>query len=311
MKARTSSRNAASSLERLSSTATLPLPLLAERAYFQFERPGALRLLIELPVGFRDRRRRHQEIGIVEGIRPKRLDPPLAYPFGVDAGVDDEVRDVDVLRAQFACRCLCNRAQAELGAGERRVSRSTAQGGGRPREEDIALAPRQHQASRFAPGQKAGVAGHFPDLSEHALSRIQNREIDVGPDVENADIERRVLVGIAEECGNFFFLARIERAGVDFPTGLLDLLHERFELGAVAAPGEHRESLRRKLLCDLASDVVTGADHGHGRVFLLQGALPVRFNLSSLEQMPALAGLPAASRVLQGLREFVLEDLAG
>src|SRR5258705_4537277 len=138
MKARTSSRNAASSLERLSSTATLPLPLLAERAYFQLERPGALRLLIELPVGFRDRRWRHQEIGIVEGIRPKCLDPPLAYPLGVDAGVDDEVGDVDVFGAQFARGRLRDCAQAELGAGERRVSRSAAQGGGRPGEEDVA-----------------------------------------------------------------------------------------------------------------------------------------------------------------------------
>src|SRR5882762_7908520 len=149
MKARTSSRNAASSLERLNSTATLPLPLLAEGAYFQLERPGALRLLIELPVGFRDRRRRHQEVRVVEGIRPKCLDPPLAHPFGVDAGVDNEVSDVDVLWAQFARGRLRDRTQAELGAGERSVSGSTAQGGGRPGEEDIALPARQHQANRF------------------------------------------------------------------------------------------------------------------------------------------------------------------
>src|SRR5258705_11179892 len=115
MKGRTSSRSAASSLERLNSTATLPLPLLAKRAYFQFKRPGALRLLIELPVGFRDRRRRHQEIGVVEGIRPQSLDPPLAHPFGVDAGVDDEMGDVDVLRTQFACRGCRDRAEDELG----------------------------------------------------------------------------------------------------------------------------------------------------------------------------------------------------
>src|SRR5206468_3471289 len=103
MKARTSSRNAASSLERLNSTATLPLPLLAERTNFELERPGALRLLIELPIGFRDRGRRHQEIGIVKGVRPQRVDPSLADPFGIDAGIDDEMSDVDVLRTQFAC----------------------------------------------------------------------------------------------------------------------------------------------------------------------------------------------------------------
>src|SRR5882672_703651 len=101
MKARTSSRNAASSLERLSSTATLPLPFFAEGTYFQLERPGAARLLIELPVGLRDRRRRHQQVWIVERARPEGLDPPLAHPFRVDAGIDHEMGDVDVLRAQF------------------------------------------------------------------------------------------------------------------------------------------------------------------------------------------------------------------
>src|SRR5258708_23876238 len=143
MKARTSSRNAASSLERLSSTATLPLPLLAEGTYFQFERPGAAWLLIELPVGLCDRRRRHQEIGIVECTRPEGLDPPLAHPFGIDAGVDDEMGDVDVLRAQLPRGRLCHRAQAELGAGKRRIATAAAQGGGRTGEEDIGLAARQ------------------------------------------------------------------------------------------------------------------------------------------------------------------------
>src|SRR3954469_16213906 len=112
MNARTSSRNAASSPERLNSTATLPLPLLAEGPYFQLERPGAPRLLVKLPVGFRDRRWRHQEIGIVQRPRPQRLEPPLAHPFGIDAGIDDQMGDVDVFRTQFACGRLRNGAQA-------------------------------------------------------------------------------------------------------------------------------------------------------------------------------------------------------
>ena len=106
----------------------LPLPLLAERANFQLERPGALGLLIKQPVGFRDRGWRHQQIGIIERVRAQRLDPPLPHPFGVDAGVDDEMRDVDVLGAQLARGRLRNGPQAELGAGEGRISRSAAQG---------------------------------------------------------------------------------------------------------------------------------------------------------------------------------------
>src|SRR5216684_5306121 len=114
MKARTSSRNAASSLERLSSTAMLPLPLLAEGSYFQLEGPGAARLLVKQPIGFRDRRWRHEQIGVIERIRPQRFDSPLTHPFGVDAGVDNQMGDVDVLRAQLPRGRLRHRAQAEL-----------------------------------------------------------------------------------------------------------------------------------------------------------------------------------------------------
>src|ERR1700675_201860 len=125
MKLRTSSRNAASSLERLSSIAkSLPLPLLAERADSQLERPRAARLLVEQPIGFCDRRRRHQEIRIVERIRPQRLNPSLPHPFGVDAGIDDQMSDVDILRTELARGRLCHRAQAELGAGEGRIAGS-------------------------------------------------------------------------------------------------------------------------------------------------------------------------------------------
>ena len=116
-----------------------PLPLLAERADFQFERPGAARLLIQQPVGFRDRRWRHQQIGIVERARPQRLDPPLPHPFGVDAGIDDEVGDVDVFRPELARGRLGHGAQAEFGAGERRIAGSAAQARGRTGEEDIPL----------------------------------------------------------------------------------------------------------------------------------------------------------------------------
>ena len=61
---------------------------------------------------------------------------------------------------------------------------------------------------------------------------------------------------------------------MNFTAGRLDLLDQRFELGAVAASGEHREAFGGKFFGDLAADEVTGADHGHGRVSLLQGGSP-------------------------------------
>src|SRR4029434_8603350 len=42
----------------------------------QSKGPGVSGLLINQPIGFCDRGRRHQSIGFVEGIRTERLDPP-------------------------------------------------------------------------------------------------------------------------------------------------------------------------------------------------------------------------------------------
>ena len=119
------------------------------------------------------------------------------------------------------------------------------------------------------PGDEAGTAGHFPHLSKHALGGVQDREIDVGADIEDADFQRRVPVGVGEEGGGFVLLARIERAAEDGAAGSLDFLHQRLELFAVAAAGEHGESFGREFFCDLGADVVAGADHGAGGVSLL------------------------------------------
>src|SRR5690348_7100242 len=114
-------------------------PLLAEGANFELEGPGALRLLVELPVGFRDGSGRHQQVGVIEGIGPERLQPPPTHPFGVDAGIDDEVRDMDVLRPELARRRLRYGTQAEFRAGEGRIADAAAKRRCRTREEDVAL----------------------------------------------------------------------------------------------------------------------------------------------------------------------------
>src|SRR5690349_6784607 len=62
------------------------LPLFAERADFHFEGPGAFWLLIELPIGSRNRGRRHQQIRIVERLLAPELRAPLAHPSRVHAG---------------------------------------------------------------------------------------------------------------------------------------------------------------------------------------------------------------------------------
>src|SRR5262245_49589929 len=191
---------------------TSSLPLFAERADFQLKGPGALRLLVELPVRLRDGCRRHQEIRIIQRVRPQRLDAPLPHPFGIDPGIDDEMGDMDVLRPKFARHRLRDRAQAELRAGECRISDAAAQARGGAGEEDIASAARQHQPRRLAAGEEAGIAGHLPDFAEYPFGGVEDREVDVGADVEDADFQRRLLVGVVEEGDDLLLLARIERA---------------------------------------------------------------------------------------------------
>src|SRR4051812_8816699 len=174
------------------------LPLLAERANLQLKRPGAARLLVELPVGCGDRGRRHQQIGTIECFLAPELLAALAYPSGVDAGIDNQMRDMDVLWAQFARHRLRYRAQSELGAGKGGKAAAAAQGRGSTREEDIALAARDHQPGGFTSGQETGPAGHLPDFSEHAVGGFENWEIDVGPDIEDSDFERCMRVRVVE-----------------------------------------------------------------------------------------------------------------
>src|SRR5436309_1749508 len=92
----------------------------------------------------------------------------------------------------------CSFVKSVSGLGGR-ISRPTAKARGRAGEEDIAFAAGKHQPCRFAAREKAGTAGHFPNLAEHAFGRIQNREVDVGADIEDADLQRRVFVRVAKK----------------------------------------------------------------------------------------------------------------
>src|SRR6516225_2675407 len=114
-------------------------PLFCKGSDFAFERPGVARLLINLPIGLGDRFRPHQpaRIEIEKGVFAFTLLDPLAYPGCVDAGVDDQMRDMDALRAELACRTLRHGAQAEFGAGKCGIAGPAAQPGGGASKEDM------------------------------------------------------------------------------------------------------------------------------------------------------------------------------
>src|SRR6185312_7944289 len=109
---------------------------------------------------------------------------------------------------------------------------------------------------------------------EHAVGGFQDREVDVGADIEDADLQRSMLVGVGEERGGLFLLSRIERAGEDGAAGGFHFLHQRFELFAVAPPGEDGKAFGGEFLDDLGADIVAGADHGDRGVTLLHVCSP-------------------------------------
>src|SRR5439155_1660282 len=101
-------------------------PALAVRAQVELERPRVARLVMEHPVGLADRRRVHQRVGRQRGeVAPGGLDA-LAHEGGVDARVDHEMRDVDVLGPELARHALRERSQPELRRRERRVALAAA-----------------------------------------------------------------------------------------------------------------------------------------------------------------------------------------
>src|SRR4030095_16512421 len=106
-------------------------------------------------------------------------------------------------------------SKAELGAGERGVTDAASQARRCAGEKDAAPATRQHVTGGLASGEKSRVAAHFPHFAEHAPRGFEQRKIYIRADVEDADFERRMLVGVGEERHDFLFLARIERARDD------------------------------------------------------------------------------------------------
>src|SRR6516164_8677706 len=100
------------------------------------------------------------------------------------------MRDMDVLRPQLARNRLSHRTQAKLRAGECCIAGAATERGGRPGKENVALPARHHQPCRLTAGEETGIARHLPDLAEDAFGGVENREIDVGADIEDAYFHR-------------------------------------------------------------------------------------------------------------------------
>ena len=113
---------------------------------------------------------------------------PVPDELGVDAGVDNEMGDMDVLRPEFAGHGLRHVAQACFCAGEGGVAYAAAEARGRAGKEDRAFAMLQHEARGFAAGEEAAIARHLPDLAINLRRRLRDVEADIRADVEDDDL---------------------------------------------------------------------------------------------------------------------------
>src|SRR6185295_5608761 len=109
-------------------------------------------------------------------------------------------------------------------------------------------------------------------------------------DVEDADFEWLVLVGISQKTDDFLLLTGIEGAPEYLAARLFDFRNQRGKLVAVAAPRKDREAFGREFLRDLGADVVAGANDRRRLV-------SVRQDLSPREECVLLAaGCPQRRR---------------
>src|SRR5271168_2502813 len=131
-------------------------PDFAAGPQIEFVGPRVARLPMQLPIRLGDRRRTHQDA------IPRRATSsgnPLAHPFGIDACVNYQMRNVDVSQAELPRHALSNGSKPEFGASESGVAVAAAHARRRTGEEDRAPPVRQHPPRRLPPGEEARVAG--------------------------------------------------------------------------------------------------------------------------------------------------------
>src|SRR5271155_2143369 len=95
-------------------------PFFSEGTNFLLEGPGVARLLVELPVSLGDGSGAHEPVcvEVLHRLVAFAFADSIADPRRIDAGVDNEMRDVNILRAELTRGALRNGAQPEFRRGK-------------------------------------------------------------------------------------------------------------------------------------------------------------------------------------------------
>ena len=90
--------------------------------------------------------------------------------------------------------------------------------------------------------------------------------MDVGADVEDADLERRLGISLVKKGGDVVLLPCVERTGEGSAASRFDSLDQWRQLLAIAAAGEYGEAFGSEFLGDRAADEVSRTDHRRGGI---------------------------------------------
>src|SRR5262245_38085828 len=234
-------------------------PGFQPRAQVHFVRPGGTGLPMQLQVDVGNRLRIEDAIARLQG---GTLGKIAADEFGVDGAIDDDVGDMQARRPELARQAWRQRPQAMLGAGEGGIAATSPQAGGGAGEPDGAALARQHGLGDLPPHQKAGKAGHLPDLEVDAGGGFRHRKAHVGTDIEDRHLDRPDLaLDGSDQRHHLFLLARIRAEGPGTAALLLDLLHQGNELVGAAALATGIISLAGKAPGHRPAGGIPGTDH--------------------------------------------------
>src|SRR6056300_1162098 len=136
--------------------------------------PAIALLMVKVPIGFGNTVRLHKGIGRQAVGVLSRLPYTVAHKFCIYARVNNKMCNVDISWSQLAGHRLCQTPQSKFARGKGSISRTAANRGGCPGEEDRTFLPRHHIFSGFAPRQKRSVSAHFPDFAKNAFGCFQN-----------------------------------------------------------------------------------------------------------------------------------------
>src|SRR5689334_5532342 len=162
---------------------------LLERPEVDLVRPRRPRLPMDLPIRLRDRVDAEQAVLAAFG---QQLRPAAQQPLAKDAAVDDDVGDMQALRAELAGHALGDHPEAGLGRGEVREARLAAQAARGAGEDHRAAALRRQPPRRLAADQEAAIAADPPERLELGGRRLAEIDPLVVAGIEDHEIERPV-----------------------------------------------------------------------------------------------------------------------